>query len=128
MVDPIDAAAHEPTLSEVDEHRVEVKLAQRRRIESLMASEDMPDIDELVEQFVNRPWWHRWAACRGLGSELFFPERGTGRPLEALAYCDECRVRQQCLAEALSHADHYAQGVWGGTSGRERRQMRRCTA
>jgi WhiB family transcriptional regulator, redox-sensing transcriptional regulator len=40
----------------------------------------------------------------------------------ARAVCDRCTVTEECLAFAL--ADPYAMGVWGGTTGRQRRAMR----
>lgn len=52
-------------------------------------------------------------------------------PKEALAYCDVCPVRLLCLNWALSpqrDADgntFYLQGVLGGTSSYQRRQLRR---
>jgi len=59
---------------------------------------------------------------RGLDPALFFPARGEGRPFAALAYCEACSVRSQCLAAALEVP---STGVWGGTTGLERRGLRR---
>jgi hypothetical protein len=41
---------------------------------------------------------------------------------EALAVCAGCDVRAECLAAAL--ADPNLVGVWGGTTSRERRELR----
>lgn len=62
-------------------------------------------------------WWER-AACRGMDTALFFPERGEqiGKVREV---CAGCPVRAECLAVAER------EGIWGGTSARERRRMRR---
>jgi WhiB family transcriptional regulator, redox-sensing transcriptional regulator len=73
-----------------------------------------------------RSWWDL-AACQSADPELFFPVTETGpaqRQLtRAKAVCASCGVRQQCLEYALS--THQPHGVWGGTSERERRVLRR---
>jgi WhiB family redox-sensing transcriptional regulator len=76
----------------------------------------------LLAELVNRPAWHFEAACRGRDPALFFPARGEGGPFAALAYCEGCSVRSQCLAAALEVP---STGVWGGTTGLERRGLRR---
>ncbi len=81
-----------------------------------MASEDAPDIEVLLAQLVSRSAWHRQANCRGANPDPFFPERGSHRSIEALAYCEDCSVRSECLASALAVAS--TTGVWGGTTGR----------
>lgn len=42
---------------------------------------------------------------------------------EAVAICETCGVRAECLDYALRHE---ALGVWGGTSQRHRARMRRA--
>ena len=61
-----------------------------------------PTLGSSLEELVNGPAWRRSAACRGADPDLFFPERGSHRPVEALAYCEECSVRSECLASALN--------------------------
>ena len=68
------------------------------------------------------PDWMRHAVCAGCDPELFFPERG-GDSNTPKAICRTCPVRQDCLNWALDH--HEIHGVWGGTSERERRMIRR---
>ncbi len=69
--------------------------------------------------------WRAWASCVGVDPELFFPERGeTTR--HAKAVCSRCLVCQECLEYALANAEKF--GVWGGTSERERRKLRRQRA
>ena len=64
--------------------------------------------------------WRERANCLGVDPDLFFPERG--EPLRQVkAVCAGCEVRSECLAEGL----HERFGVWGGTSERERRALRR---
>ena len=56
--------------------------------------------------------------------DLFYPERG-GNTKQARALCAECRVRDECLAFALEDLDAIDNGIWGGTSPRERREIKR---
>ena len=71
--------------------------------------------------FTREPWTAR-AACRGVGADVFFTEPGEAtRPAKAV--CAECPVREECLDYALRNGERH--GVWGGTSERERRWMRR---
>jgi WhiB family transcriptional regulator, redox-sensing transcriptional regulator len=69
--------------------------------------------------------WQREAACRGLGAgdsqTIFFPSRGDSIE-EARAICRECPVTAQCLDFALANG---CIGVWGGTTERQRRRLRR---
>lgn len=87
---------------------------------------EAPDVDELLEELVNRPAWHRRAACRGMESDLFFPERGVKLD-KAQAVCGGCSVRSECLAAAVD-AGPRTPGIWGGTSERARRVLRRGRA
>lgn len=64
------------------------------------------------------PDWRERAKCRGLDPELFFPRKGETAGA-AKAVCATCDVRDECYAIAER------QGVWGGTSERERRGKRR---
>ena len=70
------------------------------------------------------PTWRLEAACRGWPQpEVFFPGRGdTNAVRAARAVCAGCPVREPCLAFAL--AEHILEGVWGGTSERQRRRLR----
>ncbi len=66
-----------------------------------------------------RPAWHRHAVCRGRADVSFFVERGEPTA-PAKAICKTCPVRIQCAVAGVNEAD----GVWGGTSARERRSSR----
>lgn len=81
-----------------------------------------PDPFEAVAQMLARPAWQQQAACRGSGTDAHFPMLGQSATA-AKAVCARCEVREPCLAYAL--ADPTLQGVWGGLSDRERRQLRR---
>lgn len=80
------------------------------------------DAFTLVDLIPTRPRWMADAACRGVDSAVFFPSRG--EPTEAAReLCAGCPARGPCLAYALD--DEGLEGVWAGTSKRERRAMRR---
>ena len=66
--------------------------------------------------------WQTHARCTEVDPEIFFPERG-GSSKAARAVCGECKVRAQCLEYALNNKEQF--GIWGGTSERERRRLRK---
>lgn len=66
--------------------------------------------------------WRRQAACLGLDPDIFFPFTGES-DAEARAVCATCVVTAECLEHALTAAEYV--GIWGGTSERQRRIMRR---
>jgi WhiB family redox-sensing transcriptional regulator len=66
--------------------------------------------------------WQSWARCVEVDPEIFFPERG-GSSRAARAVCDLCEVRTDCLEYALNNKEQF--GIWGGTSERERRRIRK---
>ena len=73
--------------------------------------------------------WRDQAACKGMDPGLFFPERGSGQvAIEAvLAVCEGCPSKGPCLAYAMGHGEFEdPSGLWGGTTGRQRRAMRRA--
>jgi WhiB family redox-sensing transcriptional regulator len=66
--------------------------------------------------------WQAHARCLEVDPEIFFPERG-GSGAAARAVCNQCHVRAACLRYALSNREET--GIWGGTSGRERRKLKK---
>lgn len=68
------------------------------------------------------PFTHPEANCLGVDPNLFFPEQGSPHDQvdKALAICATCPARQACLDHALEYGEP---GIWGGTTGRQRRQM-----
>lgn len=67
--------------------------------------------------------WRDDAACIGFPFAIFFPERGeTTRPAKEI--CATCTVRWECLEYAFVFREKH--GIWGGTSGRDRRRIRRA--
>lgn len=70
--------------------------------------------------------WMADANCRGMDADLFHPDKGQN-PNEARAVCDGCVVRDECLTWALDNqTGHNDYGVWGGTTPRERRRIRKA--
>ena len=65
--------------------------------------------------------WYRRAACKNADTNLFFPQRGDPT-VKAMALCDVCEVQPACLQYALDAGETI--GVWGGTTGADRRRLR----
>ncbi len=65
--------------------------------------------------------WQELAACRGMDTRLFFPDRGESAQ-EAEEACRACSVSIHCAEYAISTGQRF--GVWGGTSERQRRRIR----
>lgn len=67
--------------------------------------------------------WQEYSNCLGANPDVFFPDRGT--PLKAAkAICNDCVVQEDCLEYALENGEKF--GVWGGTSERQRRSIRKA--
>lgn len=64
--------------------------------------------------------WRQRAACRGVDPDIFYPVTDEEAE-DAKTVCDACDVRQPCLEWALAYREH--DGVWGGTTERERRRI-----
>lgn len=75
----------------------------------------------LADQWTT-PDWYPQAKCKGMDSNLFFPERGNPA-YAAYDTCATCPVRSDCRQHALDTGEH--NGIWGATSERERRRIRR---
>jgi hypothetical protein len=69
---------------------------------------------------------HPDAACHGTNPDLFFPEHASSEIAiaQAVNICQQCPTacREACLDHALKWKEA---GIWGGTTGRQRRTMRR---
>jgi WhiB family redox-sensing transcriptional regulator len=61
--------------------------------------------------------WMGQARCRDMDPAVFFPNDWIGVQA-AQRVCDGCTVTRQCLSYALAH--RITDGVWGGTSERQR--------
>ena len=68
--------------------------------------------------------WVRDAACSNssVAVDMFFPERGRNNNIaKAQRVCVSCPVRDECFSYGYRNDER---GIWGGTTGRERRQLR----
>lgn len=85
----------------------------------------MTDISRFPAAIVADRDWQRRAACRGVGSDVFFHPDGErhpsrGRRVErAVQVCATCPVVTECRDWAHRAREPY--GVWGGESEDERR-------
>lgn len=81
-----------------------------------------PTFEEPGDLFAS-PAFMDLGSCRGMDPDIFFPDRGESLA-PAQAVCAECIVAEECLEYALDNGERF--GVWGGTSERERRRIRRA--
>lgn len=65
--------------------------------------------------------WRERASCASVGGDLWFPEP-TSTAHAAKKICSTCPVKRQCLAYALENNE--TEGIWAGTSPRERQALR----
>ena len=76
------------------------------------------------------PDWRARAACLGRDPETFFPDPADrdGED-EAVAICETCPVRTECLADAMGSETYRTtsgrHGIWGGKTPRQRYAMYR---
>lgn len=80
----------------------------------------------LAELFAATETWQERANCRGIDTNLFYPEQHSfnaqSHNAAVKAVCGMCEVREECLDYALrAHEQH---GLWGGMSLKERRRLR----
>ena len=85
------------------------------------AANPLDELAKALEPGNDRAWMGQ-ANCSGVDPDLFFPERGV-TTREAKAVCRACVVREPCLEYALENGEKF--GIWGGTSERERRRIRK---
>ena len=79
---------------------------------------------DMLQALLGRPEWHRRAACRGVGAEVFYG--GRADEIErAKALCSSCPVCAECLEAGVAGDEA---GVWGGTTARDRRAIRSRSA
>lgn len=81
-----------------------------------------------VKDFMQRVYdvdsWQEDGDCYGTFELAFFYSRESPNPEHlALAYCDWCPVKMECLVFAL--VTNQQMGVWGGVSATQRRKLRR---
>lgn len=72
-------------------------------------------------------WWEQ-GNCKGLKAEVFFPgddddeEWYEGPGQLAVQICQSCPVRRQCFEFSLEDTDLLANGVFGGTTPKDRQR------
>lgn len=84
--------------------------------------------DDTVEHLPTITFPGRWvnrAACAGLPSDWFFPDRGQATKAHLQAVCASCPVTAECLQWAVENKIQH--GIWGGASYRARRKLRAAT-
>lgn len=100
-------------------------MEKRQGNENFIKPEQEPEIEVQIlyslSQILDGAWMDR-AKCKPLNTEIFFPTDGVGVE-KAKSICSGCAVREPCLEYALLNG--IKDGVWGGTSERERRRIAR---
>jgi hypothetical protein len=74
---------------------------------------------------IKAPTFDGTQACASGDADLFFPEGPKERAIKlpiARRVCSSCKFCEKCLSYALAHD---VDGVWGGTTKRERRNIRK---
>ena len=94
--------------------------ARRPYPHEVAAAREDPRLVRAYRQRRSDSAWRTRGACQSSDPETFFPAP-TDTPDAAIALCRGCPVAGPCLAWALDAGDCH--GVWGGTTGRERRAM-----
>lgn len=79
-------------------------------------------LHRLADDDRDRSWMRRGLCANtpGLVDAVFFPERGESTS-EAKAICRQCPVQPECLEYGLGEV----WGIWGGTSEKDRKRIRR---
>jgi hypothetical protein len=83
----------------------------------MLAADDFEEVMAALDSIIRAPAWYADAPCRGMDQRLFFPARGEPAD-EAREVCASCRAQEPCRAIAV---DEQLDGIWGGTSAKERR-------
>ncbi len=86
----------------------------------MIPAADAYDSTETDRELTPEPWVE-YAACAGMDVNLFFPTPGNNTR-QAVAVCNACPVRAECLEHALRVPERF--GVFGGKSEKDRRRMR----
>jgi WhiB family redox-sensing transcriptional regulator len=87
----------------------------------------MTSVSTALKPIADQWEWQFEGACNGADSESFFLEpnqRGDSKRTKenkAIALCNTCPVKKQCLEHALSVPEIY--GVWGGINEENRAKL-----
>ena len=71
-----------------------------------------------------RDYWQEQANCRGMDTNIFFPELGKSHLVMKTIkeVCGPCPVKEQCLELGMHHEVRV--GFYGGLSGVQRRVLK----
>jgi WhiB family transcriptional regulator, redox-sensing transcriptional regulator len=75
-----------------------------------------------MEKSLGNTEWMQQGNCKGFPPEVMIPENKSGVD-RARKICADCVVKDVCLEYAL--VNNIEHGVWGGTSERQRREIKR---
>jgi WhiB family redox-sensing transcriptional regulator len=109
-----------PTSESRPEHYDEIILWPRRS----RSHNSNWELDSLLR--LHNRTWVRKARCLGLDPDMFFPDGGglgSIQEREVKAVCKSCPVQLECLVWAIKAGE--ADGIYGGTSDKDRRRLRR---
>jgi len=83
-------------------------------------SDELLDIETFLADYRERSWI-KDAACKGMDTNIFFPERGAvGSIRLAKQTCEGCPVKTQCR----EYGEMERFGFWGGVSSIGRSRIR----
>lgn len=118
----------EPSWTPEQDRRDKARRATNAAERAAYRAAEKPEVDDLPNidlAALNAQEWRTRAACRLLPDDqtfIFWPGLGDHVTLEAArTVCRSCPVAQDCLDWALANGEH---GVWGGTSDKQRKEMR----
>lgn len=76
----------------------------------------------------NKESWRQQGICSQTDPDIWFPSAGQSAQARlAIELCLQCPVRIECLEAALT-AEEEEHGIWGGTTMKERKQLRESLA
>ncbi|WP_419933202.1 WhiB family transcriptional regulator [Candidatus Poriferisodalis sp.] len=78
-------------------------------------------LDQLIS--LSREAWRERAACKDVDTNIFFIGPGKS-PDTALAVCNRCEVKDECLQFALDNEEDF--GIWGGLCADQRKKLRQA--
>lgn len=95
-----------------------------RKLQELLLNNEqifLPTAPELTQKELG---WRSKAACKGMDTNIFFPERGENLKVKkAKEVCSRCPVQRECLDYSLQFSENGIVGIWGGMAGKDRREL-----
>lgn len=85
--------------------------------------------EELSDEYLNLFAWQEKANCANKDRDIFFAGQGeNAKVAEAKAVCEECDVRMVMVCLEYAVRNPQTLGIWGGTTARERCDIRKQRA